>query len=88
MRFWAELKSLSAQSIGEVYCVLVMRPIFRKCGNESQQGLKLGEKLATPLTVMFFTTEILKCSFYYVCNTRRDVVILTLKTANELWNVN
>ena len=59
-----------------------MRPIFRIGGNESQPGLQLGEKLATTLT------EILKCSFYYVCNTRRYVVILTPKTANKLWSVN
>ena len=62
-------------------------PNFRICGNESQPGLQLGEKLATFLTVMVFTSEIPKSSFYYVCNTRRDVLILTPKTASKLWSV-
>ena len=30
-------------------CVLLMRAIFRMCGNESQPGLQLVEKLVTPL---------------------------------------
>ena len=34
MRCWGELKSLRAQSVGEVR--LVMHAIFRICGNESQ----------------------------------------------------
>ena len=44
MQCWGELKSLRAQSVGEV-----MRAIFRICGNESQPGLQLVEKLATTL---------------------------------------
>ena len=47
MRCWGELKSLRGQSVGEVR--LVMRAIFRICGNESQPGLQLVEKLTTPL---------------------------------------
>ena len=48
MLCWGELKSLRGQSVGEVR--LVMRAIFRICGNESQPGLQLVEKLSTPLT--------------------------------------
>ena len=47
-----ELKSLRRQSVGEVR--LVMRAIFRICGNESQPDLQLGQKLSTPLIA---TTE-------------------------------
>ena len=47
MLCWGELKSLRGQSVGEVR--LVMRAIFRICGNESQPGLQLVEKLSTPL---------------------------------------
>ena len=46
MLCWGELKSLTGQSVGEVS---VMRAIFRICGNESQPGLQLVEKLSTPL---------------------------------------
>ena len=42
-----ELKSLRGQSAGEVR--LVMRAVFRICGNESQPGLQIVEKLASPL---------------------------------------
>ena len=42
MRCWGEVKSLRAQSVGEVNA-------YRICGNESQPGLQLVEKLATPL---------------------------------------
>ena len=44
MRCWGELKSLRAQSVGEVtayYSGLIARAIFRICGNESQPGLQL-----------------------------------------------
>ena len=44
MHGWGELKSLRAQSVGEVS--VVMRVIFRICGNESQPGLQLVENLA------------------------------------------
>ena len=47
MRCWGELKSLRAQSVGEVSVVTLV--MFRICGNESQPGLQLVEKLATPL---------------------------------------
>ena len=47
MRYWGELKSLRGQSVGEVG--LVMRAVFRICGKESQTGLQIVEKLATPL---------------------------------------
>ena len=47
MRRWGELKSLRGRSVCEVR--LVMRAIFRICGNESQPGLEIVEKLATPL---------------------------------------
>ena len=47
MRCWGELKSLRGQSVGKVS--LVMRAIFRVCGNQSQPGLQIVEKLATPL---------------------------------------
>ena len=47
MLCWGELKSLTGQSVGEVR--LVMRAIFRICGNESQPGLQLVEKMAMPL---------------------------------------
>ena len=47
MLCWGELKSLTGQSVGEVR--LVMRAIFRICGNESQPGPQLVEKLSTPL---------------------------------------
>ena len=47
MRCWGELKSLRGQSVGEVR--LVMRAIFRICGNQSQPGLQIVEKLAIPL---------------------------------------
>jgi len=36
--------------------VLVMRAIFRTCGNESQPGLQVVEKLATPLVAVTFLT--------------------------------
>ena len=52
MRCWGELKSLRAQSVGEVsayYSGLVARAIFRICGNESQPGLQVVKKLATAL---------------------------------------
>ena len=41
MRCWGELKSLRAQSVGEVSS-------YRICGNESQPGLQKIEKVATP----------------------------------------
>ena len=44
MRCWVELKE---RWWGQ--CVLVMRAIFRICGNESHPGPQLVEKLATPL---------------------------------------
>ena len=45
-----ELNSLRAQSVGEVSGYkLVMCAVFRMCGNESQPGLQLVEKLAMPL---------------------------------------
>ena len=47
MRCWGELKSLKAQSGGQ--CVLVMRAVFKICGNESQPGLQRVEKLVRPL---------------------------------------
>ena len=47
MRCWGELKSLRGQSVGKVS--LVMRAIFRIWGNQSQPGLQIVEKLATPL---------------------------------------
>ena len=50
MRGWGELKSLRGQSVGEVR--LVMRAIFRICGNESQPGLQMDEKLAMPLPIL------------------------------------
>ena len=50
MRCWGELKSLRGQSVGKVR--LVMRAIFRICGNQSQPGLQIVEKLATPCQVM------------------------------------
>ena len=40
-------KSLRGQGVGEVR--LVMRASFRICGNESQPGLQIVGKLATPL---------------------------------------
>ena len=49
MHCWGELKCLRSQSVGEVR--LVMRAIFRICGNESQPGLQIVEKLTTSLTV-------------------------------------
>ena len=41
MGCWGELKSLRSQSVGEVSALT--------CGNESQPGLQLVQKLATPL---------------------------------------
>ena len=54
MRCWGELKSLRAQSVGEVsaYYIVVVRAVFRICGNKSQRGLQLVEKLATPLLLI------------------------------------
>ena len=52
MRCWGQLKSLRAQSVGEVsayYSGVVARAIFRICGNESQPGLQVVKKLATAL---------------------------------------
>ena len=43
----SELKSLRGQGVSEFR--LVMRAIFRICGNESQPGLQIVEKLTTPL---------------------------------------
>ena len=37
--------SLKAQELKGRQCVLAMRTILRICGNESQPGLQLGEKL-------------------------------------------
>ena len=42
MRCWGELKSLRARSVGEVNS-------YRICGNESQPGVQIAEKLASPL---------------------------------------
>jgi len=47
MRCWGELRSLRGQSVGEVR--LVMRAVFRICGNEIYPGLQTVEKLATSL---------------------------------------
>ena len=44
MHCWGELESLGGQSVGEVR--LVVRTIFRICGNESQPGLQIVEELA------------------------------------------
>ena len=41
MRCWGQLKSLTARSVGV--------NSYRICENESQPGLKIVEKLATPL---------------------------------------
>ena len=46
MHCWGELESLGGQSVGEVR--LVVRTIFRICGNESQPGLQIVEELAIP----------------------------------------
>ena len=50
MRGWGELKSFRGQSVGEVR--IVMRAMFRICGNESQPGHQIVEKLATPLLIL------------------------------------
>ena len=47
------VKNLQSSKCWWSQCVLVMRAIFRICGNESQPGLQLVEKLATPLVVKF-----------------------------------
>ena len=54
MRCWGELKGLRAQSDSEVSAYSGMRAIFRICGNESQLGLQLVEKLATPLIIFSY----------------------------------
>ena len=38
-------------------CVLVMRAIFRICGNQSHPGLQIVEKVATPLVAVTFLTS-------------------------------
>ena len=53
MHCWVELKSLWAQRVVEVGAyILAMCAIFRMCGNESQPGLQLVEKLAMLLVVL------------------------------------
>ena len=47
------VKKLKSSKCWWSQCVLVMRAIFRICGNESQPGLQLVEKLATPLVIKF-----------------------------------
>ena len=54
MGCWGELKSLRAQSVGEVSEYLVMRAIFRIRGNESQPGLQIVKELAMPLPKALF----------------------------------
>ena len=51
MHCWGELKILKAQSVGEVIrqCILVTHAFLSICGNESQPGLQLLEKLITSL---------------------------------------
>ena len=44
---WA--KKLKSPKCWWGQCILVMRAVFRICGNESQPGLKLVKKLATSL---------------------------------------
>ena len=49
-----------------------MRPIFRIGGNESQPGLQLVEKLATPLVLAVFlgsSSKRVKCSAILSCST-------------------
>ena len=46
---WA--KKLESSKCWWGRCVLVLRAIFRICGNESQPGLQLVGKLATPLSL-------------------------------------
>ena len=55
MHCWGELESLGGQSVGEVR--LVVRTIFRICGNESQPGLQIVEELAMPLA--YYSSQLL-----------------------------
>ena len=48
---WAEKLKKSKCWWGQ--CVLVMRAVFRICGNESQPGLQIVEKQATSLDLMW-----------------------------------
>ena len=71
MPYWGELKSLRGQSVGEVG--LVMRAVFRICGKESQTGLQIVEKLATPLvrasSLLFMMRSRLNGRFrHYLCH--------------------
>ena len=54
MHCWGELKSLGGQSVAEVR--LVVRTIFRICGNESQPGLQIVEELTMPLAYYSYHT--------------------------------
>ena len=55
MHCWGELESLGGHSVGEVR--LVVRTIFRICGNESQPGLQIVEELAMPLA--YYSSQLL-----------------------------
>ena len=70
MHCWGELKSLRAQKWWRGECVLVMRAIFRICGNESQPGLHIVEMLATPLALMWALghwVPVCTCLVYQCC---------------------
>ena len=49
MRFWGELEGLRPQRVGEVSAYTNHACSFRICGNETQLGLQIVEKLATLL---------------------------------------
>ena len=85
MRCWGEVKSLKlkrARSDGEVKCIIVIRAIFRICGNESRPGLQLVEislpprlagfavvihKVTSYALFRFFVDNKLEHAFYEVC---------------------
>ena len=57
MRCGSEVKSLRAQSVGEV-SILVMRAVFRICGNQGQPSVQLVEKLAASLEVFDYILKL------------------------------
>ena len=57
MHCWGEVKSLRAQSVGEV-SILVMRAVFRICGNQGQPSVQLVEKLAASLEVFDYILKL------------------------------
>ena len=65
---WA--KKLKSSKCWWGQCVLVIQAIFRICGNESQPGLQLVERLATPLHVTILREIYCRLYPYYLVPVR------------------